>query len=148
MKRIDDIPTQLLQTTAATALVVAGCLPAPGADNAFYVLLPYAVALVASIASLMARLGLTFRRDNPDKPASSTPAERAARWALIGAVAAALATVGMALHMLLADPLGFGYTAAAPQPGGATLLPRAYQTAWCLLMLLASGSLRIVYGRS
>ena len=45
-------------------MVLAGCLPAPGADHAVYILLPYAAGLVAGVLALMAfiRLGLEKER--------------------------------------------------------------------------------------
>ena len=39
---------------AAFALIAAGFLPAPGADNAFYVLIPYAGSVVSCVLAAMA----------------------------------------------------------------------------------------------
>ena len=44
-------------------MILAGCLPAPGADHAAYILLPYAAGVVAGVLSLLAFIRLSLEKE-------------------------------------------------------------------------------------
>ncbi len=44
-------------------MILAGCLPAPGAGYAVYILLPYAAGIVAGVLSLMAFIRLSLEKE-------------------------------------------------------------------------------------
>ncbi len=48
---------------ASAMMIGAGCLPAPGADHAPYVLLPYAVGIMAAVLAMMALVRLTGEKE-------------------------------------------------------------------------------------
>ena len=44
-------------------MILAGCLPAPGADHAAYILIPYAAGIVAGVLSLLAFIRLSLEKE-------------------------------------------------------------------------------------
>ena len=86
---------------ALAALAVAGMVPAPGAMQQFYVLLPYAGALVASISAVwalarMSRGGARLRSYVHDETVAKLPLR-----CLLAGVFAALAAAGECLDVFL-----------------------------------------------
>ena len=122
---------------AAFALIAAGFLPAPGADNAFYVLIPYAGAVVSCVLAAMAHFGLTFKRQAPDDYDRKTSV---ARRSLAGAIFSLVAAIGELAHtVFVGTTSGFGYAGPATSTTG-SILPFAF--AYVLLCL--AGGLRLM----
>lgn len=104
---------------ALFAMIAAGCLPAPGADNAFYVLIPYAVSLL--MAGLIA-LGLldssptraSLRRTQQHGPdAEARRGQQKLRTLLVCGIISSISTVvGELVHTLLHGDTTFGVVAS------------------------------------
>lgn len=125
-----------LLVAAALGLVVAGCLPAPGADNAFYVLIPYAAAMVLCIMGICARFDFTFRRPSPEGLAESERMDRVRRRSLSGSIAAAVCAIAETLHLLfIGVGNGFGYSTQSAQPAWSGIM---YGIVYVLVAILAS----------
>lgn len=136
----------LLLAGALAALVAAGCLPAPGADNAFYVLVPYAASMLAVLLSAFALFGLSpspRRGAVADKRGGAAGmgadkgggAARLARRALAGAVATGMTAAGEVAHLLRGGAgEDFGYRLPGEGDVAAGALPAI---AYALLALAA-----------
>ena len=94
------------------SLIAAGCISAPGMDNCFYVLLPYAAALMAGVSVLWALCRMTSGK-NPLKEyvyeasVGKLP-ERAVMTAAFGAAAIIGEAVYICLHGMGGKTVGFG----------------------------------------
>ena len=86
---------------AFAALVGAGCLPAPGAYNTVYVLLPYAVATVAAALCGFALLGDEARSARAIQKGKRRLVPRLKTCAILGLVASVMTAVGETLHVLI-----------------------------------------------
>lgn len=101
----------LLGAVLLGCLIAAGCISVPGMDNCFYVLLPYAAALMAGISVLWA-LGRMTAGGNPLKEyvyqasVEKLP-ERAVMTVFFAAAAAAGEAVYICLHGAEGKPAGF-----------------------------------------
>ena len=120
-----------LLIVSALALVITGCLPAPGADNAFYVLVPYAAAMIGFVLCLAARHDITFRHLPPEGIPETVRNERLQRRSLVATVAAFACAVGESVHIIFfGSGAGFGFGTEASL--GSTIFGIGY----VLLMLL------------
>jgi len=123
-KRAEEAATN--QRTAAyflagafACLVAAGCIPVPGMDNAPYVIIPYAVAIVAAGLSASRMLGVSLWRVKPEQleEKEESRVESVARRLFVGLVASLAAIVGELFHLLVNGlDAGFGLSGAT---GGA-----------------------------
>ena len=97
---------KILVVCAAAALVVAGCIPAPGTFGAFYVLIPYACALLgtaltAAAVFRLAKEGTRVRDHIYDKSVPMLPVKLT-----IGAAGALSAAAGELVHIIVVDTSG------------------------------------------
>lgn len=86
---------------AFIALVAAGCFPAPGAMNAFYVILPYGVAVVACGMSIASALGLTQGRRPEREDDEGRHAKRLSMGINVALVAALMCVAGELVFLML-----------------------------------------------
>lgn len=124
---------------AMCCLVIAGCLPAPGAIGAFYVVLPYGGAVVATGLCLMARLG-SARRPTINEITDQDRAKKLRLRLPIAATLCLMAAIGEVLFLAISGlGGGFGYMA----PGIAAMDASAWLAAVCfvLLVLVAGAAL-------
>lgn len=113
----------LLCGGAFAALAVAGFVPAPGAMNRFYVLLPYMVALVVQISAVWALVRLTAGGDPLRRYVREQTVDKMPLRCGVSAAAAVVAAAGECVDLFshgvqnaLAPALGFLLLALA---GGA-----------------------------
>ena len=134
MNELSEKRAVVLLAASAACLVVAGFLPAPGADNSFFVILPYGLAVVCCALCFAARHDLTFRHLPPDGIEPAVRAQRVARRAMVGSVASFACAVGEVAHLLLNGFSGrFGLSANTTS---APLFAVGY-----VLLMLATGFL-------
>ena len=131
-----------LLNVAALALIVAGCLPAPGADNAPYVLIPYAAAILGFAMCLAARHDITFRHLPPEGIPDAVRTDRLLTRSHVATVASFACAIGEVLHLVIRGTgSGFGLGTGTSQGS----IPMG--VAYVLLMLLAGASMgRFHYG--
>ena len=126
-------PFWLYLAGAFACLVVAGCIPAPGMDNSPYVLLPYAVAVVAAGLSASRMLGASLWRVKPEQleEKEGARAQSVGQRLFVGLVACIACAVGALFHLLTNGfDVSFGYSGTA---GGAM-----YSIGHILLVLAAA----------
>ena len=130
---------------ALCCLVVAGCLPAPGTDNSFYVTLPYAGSVVATVLCLLARLGVA-RRPGMDAPTIQVRAKKLSRRLPAAATFCLMTVVGEVAFLVINGMQGgFGYVA----PGVSAMTSNSWLAAGCFATLvLAAAVLLFVCARS
>ena len=145
-RSVQNVPTVAWYAAAGIALVCAGCIPAPGADNAFYVLIPYAIALVCLVRAAMLHVRIA-RNDAPSRREdTATRPDRLRAWLLVGMVCSVCAAVGEVVHLLRVGPsAGFGYAAATTGSTGWQQV--AWMLAYVILVMLAGACMYLLRRR-
>lgn len=123
---------------ALVALIIAGCTPAPGTDNCFYVLIPYAatyVALALCVSMLLKAVNGPSPRDKGDV---GTFVEKLQLRSMAGVVLAIATALGEVIFVVLNGTRGgFGYSLPASQAAaGPSRLP--WMFAFLLLMAVTA----------
>lgn len=103
----------VLGAAAVVAEAAAGCFSAPGTGRCFYILLPYAAALIACVLAAWAAVrlaagGVRLRQYVYDGTVKKLP-----RRTLAAAVLAGAAALGETVYLLLHGPEGLALGAAA-----------------------------------
>ncbi len=93
-------------------MIAAGCLPAPGADHVPYVLLPYAVGIMACVLAMMALMRLTGEKDKIRGHVYESSVVKLPLRLILGGVMPLVAALGelvyLALHRIMTGPaIGF-----------------------------------------
>lgn len=86
---------------AFIALVAAGCFPAPGAMNAFYVILPYGAAVVACGMSIASALGLTQGRRPEREDGKERHAKRLSMGIHVALASSLICAAGELVYLML-----------------------------------------------
>ena len=115
----------LCRTAAAVLMLAAGCIPAPGVNNMFYLLLPYAAGLGFCIWSAMA-LGRMGAEGNPMRGhVFKTSAGRLPIIFLFAAVMGIICVIAEVVHLILHtgdDKVFYGILFILMQAAAAVLL--------------------------
>ena len=87
-------------TAAAVLMLAAGCIPAPGVNHAFYLLLPYAAGLGCCIWSAMALGRMCAEADPMREHVFQTSAGRLPVTFLLACAAALICVIAEVVHLI------------------------------------------------
>lgn len=91
----------LFLTAAAVLMLAAGCIPAPGVNNMFYLLLPYAIGLGFCVWSAMALGRMSAEADPMREHVFKTSAGRLPVTFLLAAMMGIICVIAEAVHLVL-----------------------------------------------
>ena len=91
----------LFLTAAAVLMLAAGCIPAPGVNNMFYLLLPYAIGLGFCVWSAMALGRMSAEADPMREHVFKTSAGRLPVIFLLAAMMGIICVIAEAVHLVM-----------------------------------------------
>ena len=91
----------LFLTAAAVLMLAAGCIPAPGVNNMFYLLLPYAIGLGFCVWSAMALGRMSAEADPMREHIFKTSAGRLPVTFLLAAMMGIICVIAETAHLVL-----------------------------------------------